>query len=70
MAMYSLLEYNDHYSMTSGSSWDYHREEVNDDANKNNVAWITPSNNNILDMEGVVLLKYFSNIWICRFAID
>ena len=34
MSMYNLLEYNDNYSMTSGSLWNYYRNEVNDDANK------------------------------------
>ena len=26
MPMYSLLEYSDNYSMTSGSSWNYYRD--------------------------------------------
>ena len=34
MSMYNLLEYNDNYSMTSGSLWNYYRNEVNDDANE------------------------------------
>ena len=38
MPMYNLLEYIENYSMTSGSSWNYSRDEVNDDANKNNAA--------------------------------
>ena len=36
MAMYNLLEYSDNYSMTSRSLWNYHRDEVSDDANENN----------------------------------
>ena len=32
MSMYNLLEYSANYSMTSGSSWNYYREEVNDAA--------------------------------------
>ena len=31
--MYNLSEYNDNYSITSGSLWNYYRDEVNDDAN-------------------------------------
>ena len=34
----NLLEYNDKYSMTSGSLWYYYRDEMNDDANENNDA--------------------------------
>ena len=36
MPMYTLLEYSNNYSMTSGSSWNYHRDEVNDNANEKN----------------------------------
>ena len=36
MPVYNLLEYNDNYSMTSGRSWDYYRDEGNDNANENN----------------------------------
>ena len=36
MPMYNLLEYSDNYSMTSGSLWNYYRDEVNEDANKIN----------------------------------
>ena len=28
--------YSDNYSITSGSLWNYYRDKVNDDANKNN----------------------------------
>ena len=38
MPMYNLLKYSDHYSMTSGSLWDYHRDEGNDDKNENDNA--------------------------------
>ena len=36
MPLYSLLEYIDNNSMTSGSLWNYYRDEVNDNANENN----------------------------------
>ena len=38
MPMYNLLEYNDNYSVTSRSLWNYYRDYVNDDANENNNA--------------------------------
>ena len=36
MPMHNLLEYGDKYSMTSGSLWNYYREEINDSAIGNN----------------------------------
>ena len=38
MPMYNLLEYSDNYSMTSRSLWNFHRDEINADANENNPA--------------------------------
>ena len=70
MAMYNLLEYSDSYSMTSRSLWNYYRDEINDDANVNDnnnrinnkkQLWSKPSNNNVLDAELAVPLKYLSN---------
>ena len=36
--MYNLLEYSDIFSITSGSLWNYYRDEVNYSANENNDA--------------------------------
>ena len=36
MPMYNLLQYRDNYSVTLGSLWNYHIDEVNDNANENN----------------------------------
>ena len=38
MPMYSLLEYSDNYSITSGSLWNYYRNNLNDAANENYTA--------------------------------
>ena len=35
MPMYNLLEYSENYSMTSGSLWNYSKDEVNNDVNEN-----------------------------------
>ena len=35
MPMYNLLEHSENYSLTSGSLWNYCRNEVNDYANEN-----------------------------------
>ena len=40
MSMYNLLKYSDKYFMTSGSSWNYHRDKVNYDTVENNVSLI------------------------------
>ena len=34
--MYNLLEYSKNYSKTSGTLWNYYREELTDEANDNN----------------------------------
>ena len=36
MSMYNLLKYSGNYFMTSGSLWNYYRDEGNDDANEQN----------------------------------
>ena len=82
--MYNLLEYSDNYSMTTGSLWNYYKNEVNDSANENEnnfrinnnktitsksfeyktkLIGSTPNNNNILDADVAVPLKYLSNFW-------
>ena len=84
MSMLNLLEYNNNYSMTSRSLWNYYRDKVNDDAHENNdnnnyrinngktttskhfefktkIMGRTPGDDNILDTEVVVPLKYWCN---------
>ena len=36
MPMYNLLEYSKNYSKTSGSLWNYYRDELTGDTNDNN----------------------------------
>ena len=47
MPMCNLLEYSHNYSMTSGSLWNYYRDEINDGANENNAARNKINNNKI-----------------------
>ena len=54
MAMYNLLEYSDNYSITSGSLWNYYRDEVNDDSDENN-----PAGNFRLNNDKTTTSKYF-----------
>ena len=35
MPVYNVLDYSDNYSMTSGSLWNYYRDERSDDENEN-----------------------------------
>ena len=35
MPMYNLLKYRDNNSMISGSLWNYYKDEIDDNANKN-----------------------------------
>ena len=46
MSMYNLSEYSDSYPVTSGSLWNYWRDEVINDANKNNDGSNYKINNN------------------------
>ena len=34
MSIYSLLEYSKNYSKTSGSLWNYYRDELTDECNQ------------------------------------
>ena len=69
MPMYCLLEYSENHSVTSGSLWNFYRNEMNDDVNENNADCNTKrirsisADNNRLDTEVVVLLKFLSNFW-------
>ena len=46
MLLVNLIEYSDNYCITSGSLWNYYRDEVNNDANENNAAANYRINNN------------------------
>ena len=70
MPMYNLIEYRDNYAKTSGSLWQYFRDEPDDDLedsesfkSKIKITGKTPNNNNNKDVEIMVSLKYLSNFW-------
>ena len=54
MPTYNLLEYSKNYSKTSGSLWNYLRDELTDDENDNN-----SSNNNVINSRS---FKYKTSI--------
>ena len=59
MPMYNLLEYKCNYSMTSGSLWNYYKDEVNDAANENNAANQSIDNNKTTASKS---FEYITNI--------
>ena len=68
MPMYKLIEYSDNYSKTSGSLWQYYKDDPNDNlANsesfkyKVKITAKTPTEDNTKDVEIIVPLKYLSN---------
>ena len=54
MSLYNLLQYSDNYSLTSGSLWNYYRDEINDDENEND-------NNNRINYNKTTRSKSFEN---------
>ena len=70
MPRYNLIEYSDNYSETSGSLWQYYRDEQNDNLadsesfkSKIRITGKTPAAGNEKDVEIMVQLKYLSNFW-------
>ena len=72
MSMYNLIEYSDNYAKTTGSLWQFFRDEpVADDdiedsesfKSKKKIAGKTPNNDNKKVIEITVPLKYLSNLW-------
>ena len=63
MPMCNLIEYSDNYAKTSGSLWQYFRDESF--KSKIKITGKTPNNNNNneKDVEIMVPLKYLSNFW-------
>ena len=75
MPMYNLMEYSDNYSYTSGSLWQFKRDEIinnadlpNDDHGpsfkyKSNLIGNTENNGTKNGVKIAVPLKYLSNFW-------
>ena len=68
--MYNLIEYSDNYSKTSGSLWQYYKDDPNDNLansesfeSKIKITGKTPLDGNTKDVEILVPLKYLSNFW-------
>ena len=70
MPMYNLIEYSDNYSKTSGSLWQYYKDEaINNLTDSESFKFKikrtgnSPNNDNKKDVEIIVPLKYLSNFW-------
>ena len=73
MPMYNLIEYSDNYAKTTGSLWQYFRDEpVYDDDDiedsksfkfKTKITGKTPNDHNEKDVKIMAPLKYLSNFW-------
>ena len=70
MPMNNLIQYSDNYAKTSGSLWQYFRDEPHDNLEdsesfkfKIKITGKTPDDNNEKDVEIMVPLKYLSNFW-------
>ena len=68
--MYNLIEYSDNYLKTSGSLWQYYKDEPNDNIadsesfkSKVKITGKTPADGNTKDVKKIVPLKYLSNSW-------
>ena len=62
MPMYNLLEYRENHRKTTGSLWNYYRDELSDDANDN-----INSNKNTINSES---FKYKTSITGSTYNID
>ena len=72
MPMYNLLEYSKNYKKTTGSLWNYYRDEPSDPLSSNSesfkyktsIVGKTPEDNNLLTNAKLVIpLRYLSNFW-------
>ena len=70
MSMYNLIEYSDNYAKTTGSLWQYFRDEPDDNLedsesfkSKIKITGKTPNDDNEKDVEIMVPLNYLSNFW-------
>ena len=65
-----LIEYSDNYSKTSGSLWQYYRDEIastltNSESlkSKTKITGKTPADGNTKNIEIALSLKHLSNSW-------
>ena len=62
MPMYNLIEYSKNYRTTTGSLWNYYRDELTDDTNDNHFL-----NKNVINLES---FKYMTSIIGSTYNVD
>ena len=70
MPMYNLIEYSDNYLKTSGSLWQYYKDDHNDNItqsesfkSKTKITGKTPAVGNTKDVAIILPLKHLSKFW-------
>ena len=70
MTIYNFIECSDNYSKTSGSLWQYYKDEPNDNVtdskslkSKIKITGTTPADGNTKDVEIIAPLQYLCNFW-------
>ena len=68
--MYNLIKYSDNCLKTSGSLWQYYKDEPNDNLtnskslkSKTKITGTTPADGNTKDVEIIAPLQYLCNFW-------
>ena len=71
MPMYNLLEYSKNYRKTTGSLWNYYRDELSNPLSfyseslkhKTNIGKTPENNDSLTDVKVVIPIKHLSNFW-------
>ena len=72
MPIYNLLGYSKNYRKTTGSLWNYYRDQPSDPLFTNSESFkykisivrkMPQDNDSLTNVEVVIPLKYFSNFW-------
>ena len=70
VAMYNMIEYNNNYSKTSGSLWQYCKDDPNDNITRSEsfkskikITGKTPADKNMKNVEILVPFKHLTNFW-------
>ena len=71
MAIYSMIEYNNNYSKTSGSLWQYYKDDPNDNITRSEsfkskikITGKPPADKNMKNVEMLVPFKHLTNFWV------
>ena len=70
MAIYNMIEYNNNYSKTSGSLWQYYKDDPNDNITRSEsfkskikITGKTPADKNMKNVEILMPFKHLTNFW-------